>query len=146
MGLQAGDKYNGTEWEFILNIDAEPYQRDEGYAEVMVGKILQKTADVGAVVAASPAMNYPGNWDCFLSHAQATGGDQTQATSLRLKGAGKTVWYDNAMLDRSTAAMEEGVKHSRCFVLFLTGDAATPSCRPRSWLARTQAAERCTLR
>jgi len=24
---------------------------------------------------------------------------------------------------RSTAAMEEGVKHSRCFVLFLTGDA-----------------------
>jgi hypothetical protein len=45
-------------------------------------------------------MNAPGKWDFFLSHAQATGGDQTQNTSLRLKGEGKTVWYDNAMLDR----------------------------------------------
>jgi hypothetical protein len=45
-------------------------------------------------------MNAPGKWDFFLSHAQATGGDQTQTTSLRLKGEGKTVWYDNAMLDR----------------------------------------------
>ena len=43
---------------------------------------------------------------------------QTQNTQLRLKSAGKTVWYDNAMLDKSTAAMEEGVKHNRCFVLF----------------------------
>eukprot|EP01048_Picozoa_sp_COSAG05_P012560 COSAG05_NODE_1267_length_5328_cov_2.245554_1_plen_1512_part_01 len=121
---QAWEKYRGTEWESILNIDAEPYQRDEAYADVMVSKILQKAEDSPPVAAASPAKNSPGSWDCFLSHAQATGGDQTQTTHLRLKGAGKTVWYDNAMLDRSTAAMEEGVKHSRCFVLFLTGDAA----------------------
>eukprot|EP01047_Picozoa_sp_COSAG01_P010534 COSAG01_NODE_447_length_16933_cov_9.983426_15_plen_1797_part_01 len=120
---QAWGKYRGTEWEAILNIDAEPYQRDEGYAQVMVQKILQKTQGVLAGAAAAPALNAPGSWDLFLSHAQATGGDQVQNASLRLKGAGQEVWYDNAMLDRSTAAMEEGVKHCRCFVLFLTGDA-----------------------
>jgi hypothetical protein len=96
----AWDKYKGTEWESILNIDAEPYQRDEGYAEVMVGKIVQKAAGEAQPVPAAAPLNDPGVWDCFLSHAQATGGDQTQTTSLRLKGEGKTVWYDNAMLDR----------------------------------------------
>eukprot|EP01047_Picozoa_sp_COSAG01_P018969 COSAG01_NODE_1041_length_11959_cov_2.673356_1_plen_716_part_00 len=120
---QALDKYRGTEWEAILNIDAEPYQRDEGYAQVMVQKILQKTQGVLAGAAAAPALNAPGSWDLFLSHAQATGGDQVQTTSLRMEKAGRTVWYDNAMLDRSTAAMEEGVRHCRCFMLFLTGDA-----------------------
>jgi serine/threonine protein kinase len=120
---EAWGKYHGTEWEAILNIDAEPYQRDEGYAQGMVQKILRHAEGMPAVAAAVPALNVPGSWDLFISHAQATGGDQVQTTSLRLKGAGQEVWYDNAMLDRSTAAMEEGVKHSRCFVLFLTGDA-----------------------
>ena len=32
------------------------------------------------------------------------------------------MWYDNEMTNRSTAAMEEGVKHSAHFVLFLSGD------------------------
>eukprot|EP01047_Picozoa_sp_COSAG01_P065982 COSAG01_NODE_9018_length_2581_cov_4.675262_1_plen_692_part_01 len=127
---EAWGKYRGTAWEAILNIDAEPYQRDEGYAQVMVQKILQKTEGLPAVAVAVPALNAPGSWDLFLSHAQATGGDQVQTTSLRLKGAGQEVWYDNAMLDRSTAAMEEGVKHCRCFVLFLTGDASTTSSAP----------------
>jgi hypothetical protein len=121
---EAWGKYRGTEWEAILNIDAESYQRDEIYAQGMVQKILQKAQGVPAAAVAAPALNAPGSWDLFLSHAQATGGDQVQTTSLRLKGAEQEVWYDNAMLDRSTAAMEEGVKHSRCFVLFLTGDAA----------------------
>jgi hypothetical protein len=105
----------------ILNIDAEPYQRDEVYAQGMVQKILDKAEDVRAVEPALPALNAPGSWDLFMSHAQATGGDLVQSTSLRLKSAGQAVWYDNAMKDKSTAAMEEGVKYSRCFVLFLTG-------------------------
>ena len=35
----AWSKYGGTEWEAMLNIDAITYQRDEGYAEVMVSKV-----------------------------------------------------------------------------------------------------------
>eukprot|EP01046_Picozoa_sp_COSAG06_P043522 COSAG06_NODE_5712_length_3307_cov_113.406231_2_plen_770_part_00 len=124
---KAAAKYKNTEWEYILNIDAIPYQRDEDFAEAMVGKILSKAADVpaglGSIEAAAP-MNPPGWWDFFLSHAQATGGDQTQTTSLRLKARGQTVWYDNAMEDRSTAAMEEGVRSCRCLVLFLTSTPA----------------------
>jgi hypothetical protein len=125
---EAWGKYRGTEWEAILNIDAEPYQRDEIYAQGMVQKILQKAQGVPGAAVAVPALNAPGSWDLFLSHAQAAGGDQVQTTSLRMEKAGKTVWYDNAMDDRSTAAMEEGVKHSRCFMLFLTG--APPPHRP----------------
>ena len=81
-------------------------------------------------MSAEDPRNAPGAWDFFLSHAQATGGDQAQNTSLRLRTKGKSVWYDNAMLDRSTAAMEEGVKHSSCFVLFLTGDGAGAATTP----------------
>ena len=39
-----------------------------------------------------------------------------------LRQRGKTVWYDNEMTDCSTEAMEEGVKHSAHFLLFLSGD------------------------
>ena len=39
-----------------------------------------------------------------------------------LRQRGKTVWYDNEMTDCSTQAMEEGVKHSAHFLLFLSGD------------------------
>ena len=142
---QAWDKYQGTEWESILNIDAEPYQRDEMYAEGMVRKILQKAAGEPEPAPAAAPKNEPGVWDCFLSHAQAMGGDQTQTTQLRLQKAGKTVWYDNGMLDRSTAAMEEGVRHSRIFVLFLTGESSPTSQPPAPALAtpETGLAELC---
>jgi hypothetical protein len=133
-------KYGGTEWEAILNIDAEPYMRDEGYAQVMVSKLMQKGERVLAATVAEPARNSPGCWDFFLSHAQATGGDQAQTTYLRLQQAGNTVWYDNAMLDKSTAAMEEGVKHSRCFLLFLSGD--TPATAAATAAAPTIAVPR----
>jgi hypothetical protein len=127
-------KYKGTEWEYILNIDAIPYRRDEDEADVMVTKILRKAAGAQPPVAAENPLNPPGVWDLFLSHAQATGGDQTQTTSLRLKARGKSVWYDNAMQDRSTAAMEEGVRSCGCVVLFLTSTpdaaAATPPAAP----------------
>ena len=32
----------------------------------------------------------------------------------------KTVWYDSKMLGKSERAREEGVKHCKNFVLFLT--------------------------
>ena len=120
----AWEKYRGTDLEHVLNIDAIPYQRDEDYAAVMVQKIIKKagTDSAAGAAASNPPLNDPGSWDYFLSHAQATGGDQAQTTSLRLHAAGKTTWYDNAMQDRSTAAMEEGVQGCGSFLLFLTGE------------------------
>ena len=67
-------------------------------------------------------LNPPGGWDFFLSHGQAAAGDQVKTLALLLRLAGKTVWYDNEMADRSTAAMKEGVVRSRTFLLFLSGD------------------------
>ena len=39
-----------------------------------------------------------------------------------LRAAGRTVWYDNEMMDRSEPAMEEGVRAAANFLLFLSGD------------------------
>jgi hypothetical protein len=110
----------GTEWEKILDIDAVSYMRDEDHAETMLTKILEKSAKNKVPEPGLHSINEPGSWDFFLSHAQATGGDQAQNTSLRLKEKGKTYWYDNAMKDQSTNAMEEGVRGCGTFLLFLT--------------------------
>ena len=115
---KAAEKYSGTEWEFILGIDAIPYQREQFLADAMMANIFAKdvTADVPA--AESP-INPPGVWDFFLSH-QALGGDQMKTLSLLFTRNKKTVWYDNEMLGKSERAREEGVKHCKNFVLFLT--------------------------
>jgi len=63
-----------------------------------------------------------------LSHGQAAAGDPVNMICFLLRQRGKTVWYDNQMSNRSTAAMEEGVKHSAHFLLFLSGD---PELEPR---------------
>ena len=55
----------------------------------------------------------------------AMGGDHAKTRHLLLKGRGKTTWYDMAMGDRSEAAMEEGVKHSKYILLMLTAEPAT---------------------
>ena len=67
-------------------------------------------------------MNPPGRWDFFLSHGQAAAGDQCKMLCFLLRAAGKTVWYDNEMMDRSEPAMEEGVHAAANFLLFLSGD------------------------
>ena len=67
-------------------------------------------------------LNPPGHWNFFISHGQAMAGDQAKTLCLLLREAGKTVWYDNDMADRSTRAMEEGVRGSDNFLLFLSGE------------------------
>ena len=84
--------------------------------------ILANATDESAPAAASP-LNDPGRWHFFLSQHQAMGGDQGKTLHLLLKGLGKTTWYDQAMADQSEAAMEEGVRHSDCFILLLTAEA-----------------------
>lgn len=125
----AWKKYGGGEWESLLSVDSVTYRRDGYEAEAMVQRILAKA---GAAATTAPtsesALNSPGHWDFFLSHGQAAAGDQVKTLSLLLKqrkkpdGSHYTVWYDNSMRDRSTAAMEEGVRCSDNFLLFLSGD------------------------
>ena len=56
---------------------------------------------------------------------------------LLLEARGLRVWYGNAMLNGSTPAMEEAVRHSAAFVLFLSEDpdlalVLQPACQNRS--------------
>ena len=117
---KAAEKYKGTEWEFLLGIDAIKYQREQFLAEAMLKNILAKAHGSANVEAAAAPINQPGAWGFFLSHHQALGGDQMKTLSLLFEKAGETAWYDNGKLDKSEAAMEEGVKHCKNFVLFLT--------------------------
>jgi hypothetical protein len=119
--FKARAKYAGTEWEFLLDIDAVIYRRDRDEAKAMVDRILSKaTADRPAASAAP--INSPGSWDFFLSHAgHQASGDPSKVLCLLLQQAGKTVWYDIEMVEKSTAAMEEGIEHSANVLVFLSG-------------------------
>ena len=142
---RAWEKYRGTEWEMLLQIDATPYMRDTFQAEAMMKALFAKTTQPTSspmqegrlgrtmtspstsnrelnVQHSSEVRNEPGHWQFFLSHHQAHGGDQAQTLQLRFKEHGYTTWYDNAMLDKSEPAMEEGVKNCDFFVLVLTGN------------------------
>ena len=90
-------------------------------AEAMVNRILRK-ASASRPAPSAARLNQPGAWDFFLSHGQAAAGDQVKMLCFMLRQRGKVVWYDNEMANRSTAAMEEGVKHSAHFLIFLSGD------------------------
>ena len=113
---------------WLLRLPQIQYRRDRAETRAMVDKLLAR--EVGGDLArtqtkqdrAASPLNQPGHWDFFLSHGQASAGDQVKTLCLLLKERGFTVWYDNDMADRSTAAMEEGVRHSACFILFLSGD------------------------
>jgi hypothetical protein len=118
---KAWAKYGGGQFERLLNVDSVVYRRDIDEAEAMVNRIMRKAAAARPDPAATP-LNSPGAWDFFLSHGQAAAGDQTKMLCFLLRQRGKTVWYDNEMPNRSTPAMEEGVKHSAHFLLFLSGD------------------------
>ena len=147
---RAAAKYKGTEWESLFKIDAITYRREAHEAEAMMKIFFAKahlsvgsssTAGDGtgsAALSYSPSApqlsrrtdsaderaagirNQPGAWKFFLSHHQKHGGDQTQNLHNLFKQVGVTAWYDNAMVDRCEAAMEEGVKNSEFFMLVLT--------------------------
>lgn len=72
--------------------------------------------------ASSSAKNAPGCWDFFISHTQRNDGAKLLAAELyaSLKELGHSVWFDVKMKDRSAAAMEEGVRKSKCVVAIIT--------------------------
>ena len=107
----------------MLGIDAIAYQREQFLEDGMMKNIMAKACGAEVQAASSP-INAPGQWEFFLSHHQARGGDQMKTLSLLFEREGRTVWYDNGKLDKSEAAMEEGVKHCKYFVLLLTAESA----------------------
>jgi hypothetical protein len=108
--------------EPLLHIDSVVYRRDVEEAEAMLNRILKKSSGRDKPAPAALPLNGPGAWDFFLSHGQAAAGDQVKMLCFLLRQRGQTVWYDNEMADRSTPAMEEGVRHAAVFLLFLSGD------------------------
>jgi hypothetical protein len=65
-------------------------------------------------------INQGAPWDFFMSHEQIESGRDVALITRDLEEAGKRVWLDVNMGDRSTAAMMEGVEHSETFVLVLS--------------------------
>jgi len=65
-------------------------------------------------------INQGAPWDFFMSHKQAESGPDLALITRDLEKAGKRVWLDKNMKDCSTAAMMEGVQHSKTFVLVLS--------------------------
>jgi len=56
----------------------------------------------------------------FLSHSQATGGDQVDALCLELHCSGLKAWYDNRAANVTAEGMISGVNEAHAFVLFLS--------------------------
>jgi hypothetical protein len=74
---------------------------------------------------AEPAevINQPGQWDAMISYTQHNAVSETLAHALHgeFTMRGLAVWLDVKMAKRDEAAMEEGVKSSRCVVAIVSG-------------------------
>jgi hypothetical protein len=75
------------------------------------------------ILAVDGALNYPGYWDIIIGHSRRCAAAVTLATEAAtwFEKKGMSVWLDVRMTDRSTAAMEEGVKNSKYFIAVITG-------------------------
>ena len=68
-------------------------------------------------------------YDFFLSHYQATGGDQVMTLELRLSNMGYECWLDQKADSITKESMRAGVADSRVFLLFLSqGVLERPFC------------------
>ena len=72
------------------------------------------------VLTTAPPFPTGAPWDFFMSHVQRESGPDLALITRDLEKAGKEVWLDKNMKDCSTAAMMEGVEHSKTFVLVLS--------------------------
>ena len=90
---------------------------DEDYWEEGVQQILRRLGPDTKV------RNEPGSWDIFLGHSRRSSEATTMAAALDglFTDEDYGVWLDVKMKDCSTAAMKEGVKHSKLFIALVTG-------------------------
>ena len=124
VGTETSAPVEGGKFAFLFDIDAIEFVRDGDYQPMFVQKILRR-AVAGNALSTAPAgerRNEPGTWNFFLSHHARCGEAQITTIEHLLNEHGKTCWRDVKMVDRSTDAMEEGVKHSDNFILMLTHD------------------------
>eukprot|EP00935_MAST-01C_sp_MAST-1C-sp1_P002801 g2801.t1 len=63
----------------------------------------------------------------FISHSQATGGDQANTLYLEFERLGFSCWYDNRASDLTKDGMRQGIIDSEAFILFLSPGIL---CRP----------------
>jgi len=98
----------------------EQFQLDATQVQLLL--VARAAIPANRPAAAERPLNQPGVWDFFISHSQASAGDQCKALCLLLSQRNYRVWYDNNMSDVTEAAMMEGVKHSASVILFLSGD------------------------
>jgi ankyrin repeat protein len=126
---KAVERYKGTEWEDILNIDAIPYRPGGHEQEAMLKTLFDRATGAKPITRTrgSPK-NKPGKWEFFLSHHVALGGHQVSTLHVLLEKVNKrAAWYDKDVTDASEDAMEEGVRCSKYFVLFLTSNPSAQS-------------------
>lgn len=125
----------GGKFAFLFSIDAIPFVRDGDYQPAFAQKILGRAVS-GSALSTAPAgerVNEPGTWNFFLSHHARCGEAQVSEIQHLLEAQGKTCWRDVKMGNRSTDAMEEGVKNSDNFILMLThDDQASAKAAPRT--------------
>ena len=122
----------------ILELDAEDVE--EFISDVSLKKIeakrFRKAYNAMVAAAALPhgetkddsaldlaVLNEPGFWDFMISHTQRNGKAVALAEKLAasLRKLGFTVWLDVDMGKKSTAAMKEGVRNSKCVIAIITG-------------------------
>ena len=84
---------------------------------------IKEMLGVIGIISIPDALNSPGFWDVIISHSRRCAAAVTLATEAAtwFESQGMTVWLDVRMSDRSTAAMEEGVKNSKYFVAVVSG-------------------------
>ena len=87
-------------------------------AEALSSSIFSKEEE-----SSEDALNAPGRWDVFLSHTQRHADGKLHALDLyvALTAMGYSVWLDVKVSNQSIAAMEEGVRNSKCVVAVITG-------------------------
>ena len=86
-------------------------------------RVAKEMLDAVPILAVAGALNAPGYWDVFINHSRRCAAAVTLATEAAtwFEKQGMSVWLDVRMTDRSTAAMEEGVKNSKYFVAVISG-------------------------
>jgi serine/threonine protein kinase len=86
-------------------------------------RVAKEMLNAVPILAVAGALNAPGYWDIIIGHSRRCAAAVTLATEAAtwFEKKGMSVWLDVRMTDRSTAAMEEGVKNSKYFIAVITG-------------------------
>ena len=105
--------------KILYQTEFQPYRKSPHEAKAMVSAVVRQIKQT----------ENKGPWEAYLCHTHRTGGEQARVlrillTEQGLPGfAGKPrlkVWFDKDMSKIDVHSMEEGVRDSQVFILFLT--------------------------